>query len=760
MASPFPISRRSPRHLPPRHRLAAVALTAATPCWAQTPPASDSQLPTVVVTGRAAPSVGVSGWGDVPLSRTPLQARVFDAEQLKDRGVQRLSDLAASDAAVSDAYNTEGYWDYLTVRGFVLDNRFNFRRDGLPISAETSIPLENKSRIEILKGTSGMQAGTSAPGGLVNYEVKRPLDGALRSAAIDWRQRGSVTASLDVSQRFGAADAFGLRVNAAAAHLDPLVRSAQGDRRVLALAGDWRLSRDTLIEVEVETSHRSQPSVPGFSLLGNTVPAPVDPRINLNNQPWSQPVVFDGDTASLRWQQRLAADWRLTTHLATQRLRTDDRIAFPFGCTDPNPPPDGTYYADRYCPDGTFDLYDFRSDNERRRTDALDVSLQGRVATGAIGHALTVGVLSSRVKNRFQRQAFNYAGAGNVDGTAITPAAPDLTDENTNRDERSTELYLRDALTLTDQLTAWVGLRHTRLHRESVRTDGSRATAYDQGFTTPFIAASYAIGPEQMVYASWGRGVESDVTPNRTRYGLRAGTALPALKSRQIEVGIKASSSLHEWGVALFDIERPLFTDIGSCDADGTCTRQVGRHPAPPRAGGQQRVAAGRLDTAWQRPVAARPPPEQPDPGPERSSAHQRAGPHPQAASSLRGAELVAAHQRPVDPGRPAVRERTHGTARQQPAHPRIRPRRPGRALGHPGRGRAAHLAGRRGQRIRQAGLARIALPVQPRLPLPPGAPHIEDLRPGRALSPAPNADILCDHSSIAQSVERRTVNP
>lgn len=597
MASLFPTSRRSLRHLPPRHSLAVAALAATTPCWAQTTPAaaSDSQLPSVVVTGRAAPSVGVSGWGDVPLSRTPLQARVFDAEQLKDRGVQRLSDLTASDAAVSDAYNTEGYWDYLTVRGFVLDNRFNFRRDGLPISAETSIPLENKSRIEILKGTSGMQAGTSAPGGLVNYEVKRPLDSALRSAAIEWRQRGSVTASLDVSQRFGAADAFGLRVNAAAAHLDPRVRSAEGDRRVLALAGDWRLSRDTLIEVEVETSHRSQPSVPGFSLLGNTVPAPVDPRINLNNQPWSQPVVFDGDTASLRWQQRLAADWRLTTHLATQRLRTDDRIAFPFGCTDPNPPPDGTYYADRYCPDGSFDLYDFRSDNERRRTDALDVSLQGRLATGGVGHALTVGVLSSRVKNRFQRQAFNYAGTGNVDGTAITPAAPDLTDENTHRDERSTELYLRDALTLTDQLTAWLGLRHTRLHRESVRTDGSRATAYDQAFTTPFIAASYAIGPEQMVYASWGRGVESEVVPNRSRYGLGAGTALPALKSRQIEVGIKASSTRHEWGVALFDIERPLFTDIGSCDADGTCRRQV---DGTQRHLGLEASSAWRID-AW-----------------------------------------------------------------------------------------------------------------------------------------------------------------
>ncbi len=282
---------------------------------------------------------------------------------------------------MSDAYNTEGYWDYLTVRGFVLDNRFNFRRDGLPISAETSIPLDNKSRIEILKGTSGMQAGTSAPGGLVNYVVKRPLDSALRSAAIEWRQRGSVTASLDLSQRFGAADAFGLRVNAAAAHLDPQVRDRP---RAIAACSRWPAtgasSRDTLHRGR----GRDQP--PLATQRAGLQPARATPCLRRWTRA-STSTTSPGRSRSCSMAtpprcagtQRLADDWRSPRTLATQRLRTDDRIAFPFGCTTRA---DGTYYADRYCPDGSFDLYDFRSDNERRRTDALDVSLQGRVATG------------------------------------------------------------------------------------------------------------------------------------------------------------------------------------------------------------------------------------------------------------------------------------------------------------------------------------------------------------------------------------------
>ncbi|MES1161486.1 MAG: TonB-dependent receptor plug domain-containing protein, partial [Rhizobacter sp.] len=376
-----------------------------------------------------------------PLAKTPLQATVFSLDQLRDVGAQRLSDLIGLDPAVSDAYNSEGYWDFLTVRGFVLDNRFNFRRDGLPINAETSIPLDNKERIEILKGTSGMQAGTSAPGGLVNYVVKRPLDAPLRSARLEWRQAGSVTGAVDISQRFGTDQVFGVRLNAAAAHLDPMVRDSRGERQLAALAADWRVSPDTLLEAEVEWSHRSQPSQPGFSMLGNTVPQPGDPRLSLNNQPWSLPVVFDATTASLRLQQKLGADWKFIAHAATQQLRTDDRLAFPFGCTDT----DGTYYADRYCPNGNFDLYDFRSDNERRRTDALDVHVQGKLQLAGMAHQVTLGVLRSQVRNRFQAQAYNFSGTGNVDGSIRDlPAAPDATDPNTNRDELSNELYLRD----------------------------------------------------------------------------------------------------------------------------------------------------------------------------------------------------------------------------------------------------------------------------------------------------------------------------
>jgi iron complex outermembrane receptor protein len=507
----------------------------------------------------AAPQADVSGFGDVPLRELPISATVIDNKQLRDSGARRLADLTQFDASVTDAYNSAGYWDYLTVRGFVLDNRFNYRREGLPISAETSIPLDNKERVEILRGTSGIQAGTSAPGGLVNYVVKRPTEQDLRTIRIETTSRGSVLGALDLGGRFGEDRQFGYRLNVASENLKPLTHNLDGNRNLFSLAADWRITRDSVLEFEIEQSRKTQPSQAGYSLLGSVLPAPVDPRINLNNQPWSQPSVFKALTGTVRFSQALNADWRWTAQIGQQRLKSDDRLAYAFGCSA-----EGNY--DRYCSDGTFDVYDFRSDNERRTQTAGSLNLKGNVTTGSVRHELGFGLLQSRVRNRFDNQAYNYAGTGNIWGTAVVPASPDATTPQTNRDERSTELSVQDAIRWNDRFTTWLGVRHTRLDRSSIGNDGSSPTGYKQNVTTPWIAASYAIQPGLLAYASWGKGVESQVVPNRVSQYSNAGQALPALTSRQWELGLKGGSEAFNWQVAWFDISRPM-TNIDLCGA-------------------------------------------------------------------------------------------------------------------------------------------------------------------------------------------------
>jgi iron complex outermembrane receptor protein len=512
-----------------------------------------------VIGSSAATSPSVAGFGDAtPLARTPLAAAVIGDDQRRDAGLQRIADLTRADASLADSYNAEGYWSFLSIRGFTLDNRANYLRDGLPINAETALPLDNKSQIEILKGTSGIQAGTSAPGGLVNLVVKRP-ERAVRSATLEARQGGSTLAAVDLGDRLGDGGRIGVRLNVAAERLDPSTRDAQGRRHMFAVAVDARLDGGLLIEAEVESTHQSQPSVPGFSVLGTVVPdaRAIDPRTNLNNQAWSQPVIFDGVTGSIRLTQALGEGWRARLHAMTQHLRTDDRIAFPYGCSAEG-------RKDRFCSDGTFDLYDFRSDGERRRSDAIEVAVEGRARTGTLKHHLSLGLLSTRVRATFPPQVFNFAGVGRIDGSLQVPAAPLPAFDIEGRNDHGTELFLRDRMELDDALQLWGGLRHSRLERDGVA----------QSFTAPWLALAWQLDAFTTAYASAGQGVETEVAPRLPLYA-NAGRALPALTSRQVEAGIKHARDGMETSLAAFSVTRPQSGDFGACDVDASCTRAI-----------------------------------------------------------------------------------------------------------------------------------------------------------------------------------------
>ena len=547
------------------HRHLALTPLAAAACGlclslnAQAQSANDeaSTLPSVGVSASAKrqAKASIAGLGDGPAWQQPVQAQTFSEEMLKDAQVTRLADLTKLDASVSDGYNTVGYIDTLTVRGFTLDNAYNYRREGLPISAETRIGLDNKSGLEVFKGTSGIQAGVSSPGGMVNLLVKRP-EGRTRTATFSLDSTGSVLGAVDVGDRFGEQRQWGVRVNAAIERLNSPVDASEGHRRLAAVAVDHVLKPGQILEAELEHSYTSQPSIPGFSMLGSVLPSAsaIDPGINLNNQPWTQASQFRGTTGSVRLKSDWGQGWRSTISYGAQYLKSNDRAAFPSGCDA-----EGVY--DRYCADGTFDVYDFRSDDESRTTRALLAQLEGKVETGPVKHDVGVSFLRSVHFSDLHMASFNYppVGTGNITGNfPDLPADPSLQYPNTDRHERSSEVTLRDAMQWGDW-RAWVGLRHSQIRRQAIRADYSFVTpVLHKTANTPWAALGYTIAPQTQAYVSWGEGIELMYAPRKTA---NAGAPLPLFKSRQTEIGVKGQTQgehgVHNWSLAAFRISKP-----------------------------------------------------------------------------------------------------------------------------------------------------------------------------------------------------------
>jgi iron complex outermembrane receptor protein len=235
-------------------------------------------------------------------------------------------------------------------------------------------------------------------------------------------------------------------------------------------------------------------------------------------------------------------------------------------------------WCDRYAPDGTFSYWEFISNRERRNTRALDISLQGRWTTGPWNHQLQMGALRSTFAARFQDQVFDLAGKGRIDGRLQAEPSAGYSSANTDRDERSTELYVRDKIKPNPWADLWIGVRHTRLQRDTVRTsagdEGLEPTQGRASATIPWVAFSHDLGRGTLAYLSWGEGLETEVVPNQLRYANR-GQALPALKSRQSEVGVKHSGDAWSGAVTYFHIRRPQSADRGACDSPNSCTRVI-----------------------------------------------------------------------------------------------------------------------------------------------------------------------------------------
>jgi iron complex outermembrane recepter protein len=538
------------------------------------PSEAPTQLGTVEVRAAASPAkqaADVGGLSDRPLSETPQSVSILRAPALIDAGVTGLSGAIRGEPSVSDFYNTTGYPESLQIRGFLLDEVNNYKRDGMPVSSHTPFARENKERIEILKGLSGMQTGASSPGGIVNYVLKRPTAMPLREMFMGLSERGTALLHGDFGGRFGDGQQFGYRVNAALEEKRPMVDNAKGHRQFLSGFFDWRLSKDTLVEAEFEYHKTSQPSVPGYSLLdtlntgiGQTLPAVPSPRLNLNSQAWSQPFENRSFNTSIGMKQALdgkwlGGNWMWGAKLSQQRIRTNDRIAFPDGC--------GATYPG-YCANGDFDVYDFRSEEERRKSSAGTLYLHGNFEAAGIKHDLRVSLLQRSYREEYEaNQAYNLLeGTGNLYTPFTLPADPTPNDKNTQRSSRSTEISVSDALSW-GAWSLWLGLRNTSLHNESARTDGSRPINYNQSFTTPFAALGFKPQAGSFVYLSAGQGIETDAVPNRSTLFVNAGQALPAFKSHQIELGWK--QQLSEEGLlalTFFRINKPYYDDLTSAN--------------------------------------------------------------------------------------------------------------------------------------------------------------------------------------------------
>src|SRR5262249_18222394 len=116
----------------------------------------------------------------------------------------------------------------------------NYRLDGiLPVINLIDLPLEDKERVEALKGASALYYGFTAPSGVINMTMKRPPSSPLAVVSGFGNDHGEISGHVDSGNTWGK---VGARLNAVRGSVDSGIDHTHGDRTLLATALDLQVS--------------------------------------------------------------------------------------------------------------------------------------------------------------------------------------------------------------------------------------------------------------------------------------------------------------------------------------------------------------------------------------------------------------------------------------------------------------------------------------------------------------------------------------
>ena len=476
----------------------------------------------------------------------PSTVNVVTREVLELQGAAGLYDALRNTAGVTRQQNGGETWDQLVIRGISVENRTNYRLNGsMPVLNFGQISMENKERVEVLKGASALYYGFTSPAGIVNLVTKRAGAQPVTSVGLVLDQYGTALSTVDVGRRLGDEQQFGLRVNAVGGSVGTYLNDvSNGNRGFASAALDWRVNSRLTLKADLEFDHRKTTEQVGVALRTAVngvipLPAPVDAKKLVG----PDIATFETSTrnAQVRADYALSDNWALTVEAGQSQVARDRKLAI------------FSFASNAAVATGAGSIRGNIQTLEAQ-TDMLRAELFGSFTTLGLRHNLTLGATRTRYsQDPIFQQTYTIASQNLYNPLPITNVvygAVPTTATTAALDTRDTGLYALDQIQLAAQWQLMLGLRHSRYQSD-------QGTAhYDDSKNTPMAALVYKLSPDLSVYTSYANGLEQgDTAPTGSA---NVGERLAPGVSQQKELGLRwrtAGGTL--LSAALFNINRP-----------------------------------------------------------------------------------------------------------------------------------------------------------------------------------------------------------
>lgn len=507
--------------------------------------------------------------GSRSILNTPFSVSTISSLDIEKLQINDLQDLFAADASVNVNGGTYGGWgETISVRGLGLDYENNFKINGLSANNFSGeLPYEAFERIDLLKGATGFMYGFSAPGGIVNYTTKKPVE-SLLSVDVGFRSDAILSEHVDASSRFGSQSEFGARVNLVHEEGDTYMDGGSIDRNTVALALDAQLSDNVYWSMDLIHNNRNTKNMSSTLYFAgyrmdetiDVIPDTVEGSTNLAAK------------GSFDDQQNLIAltalKWNINNNWNAQ---------LEYGYTENNTRwAKSVAYLTNNAGDYDVMMYDQVFDLSFKQLQGF---IDGSFYTGAVKHQLVAGAsyqktstyrndwvfddpedtyvdANGNTQKVYSRYTSDLADAGNLySRVALSYSSQIKEDLDLMWSTTQQSVFISDSIEFSPQWNLLLGLRRNEFDKGEITAYYSgRVDTYKDTSTSPTVALLYKPTDETTVYASYVESFEQGQTVGDNY--VNEGEQFDPTTSKQYEVGVKLNRDTYTFTSALFRIEK------------------------------------------------------------------------------------------------------------------------------------------------------------------------------------------------------------
>jgi len=516
--------------------------------------APTTSLAPVYAGGQVARGTQLGVLGNQDIMDVPFSTTSYTEKLIRDQQAENVGDVLLNDSSVRQAGGYANQSQVFMIRGLPLnsdDISYNGLYGVLPRQIISTDALE---RVEVFKGPNAFINGVtptgSGIGGGVNLQPKRADDIPLRRLSMDISDDGRIGEHLDIGQRFGEGNQFGVRVNLAQREGDTAIDDESNRAKLFAIGLDYR---GDALRISGDFAYQSERINGGRNsvFLGSATQIPDAPSSTTNyNAKWAYTDIQD-TFGMMRAEYDLNDHW--TAYAAAGQKHTRET---------------GNY--------SSVSLIDNRGNatisgsfipHIEDNTSAM-AGLNGTFQTGPVSHKLNFGLGGIWTQ---QRSAYDFdlnSHATNIYDPVDTPApvgnfpGGDLGDPNVVSKTIVRSGAVSDTLGfINDRVLLTLGVRRQQLIVQGYSyADSSRTAFYDESITTPVYGIVIKPWDHVSIYANHIEGLAAGPTAPTSAGSLTVSNGAQVFapaRSKQTEAGVKVDMGTYGASLGVYRIEQP-----------------------------------------------------------------------------------------------------------------------------------------------------------------------------------------------------------